>query len=298
VRPLAPEEIVEREPYEAARGEYRSRVIALKRGRRVGVGDRVTLVFENRETLRFQVQEMLRVERIDDPEAIQAELDVYNELMPSQGELSATLFIEITESSRIQPELEKLLGLDAHVALVLDEGPRETALYAQFDPRQRESERISAVQYLRFHLTPEASARLRDPEVRARLRIDHPNYRHEAEISGPLRAQLVSDLTGEDPEPLLEGVARSASRAPECVFETNAVRVLRFPPGPGVLIECRPPVSFGEADPGLLAEILPVVQHYVRQIVHETGACRVSCEVEKAGAPMRWQLSPKGRSQP
>jgi len=291
VRLLGPEEIVERDRYETLRGEYRARVIALKRDRRVGVGDRVTLVFENRETLRFQVQEMLRVERIDSQEAIQAELDVYNELMPKEGELSATLFIEITESPRIKPELERLLGIDAHVALVLGEGPRETALRAQFDARQMEADRISAVQYLRFRLDSLAAARLGDRGVRARLRIDHPNYKAEAEVSEPLRAQLMADLAGSDPQPLLEVTGGTpASSTGECLLETSALRVLRLPPGSVVIVECRAPVSLGEADAALLAEVLPVVQHYVGQMVRESGACRVSCDVEKAGAPMRWRL--------
>ena len=292
MRVLFPEEIVDRDRYEALRGEYRARVIALKRDRRVGVGDRVTLVFENRETLRFQVQEMLRVERIDSPKAIQAELDVYNELIPKEGELSATLFIEITDSARIKPELDRLRGIDAHVAFVLGERPRETVLRAQFDSRQMEPDRISAVQYLRFRFDPPAAARLRDPDGRARLRIDHPHYQAEAEVSEPLRAQLMADLTGSDPRPLLEAKAGAAAASPsECLLETSALRVLRLAPGSVVLVECRAAVSLGEADEALLAEVLPVVQRYIRQMVEESGACRVSCDVERAGAPMRWRLS-------
>lgn len=291
MRVLGPEEIVDRNRYETLRGEYRARVIALKRDRRVGVGDRVTLVFENRETLRFQVQEMLRVERIDSPEAIQAELDVYNELMPSEGELSATLFIEITDSARIKPELDRLLGIDAHVAFILGESPQETVLRAQFDSRQMEADRISAVQYLRFRFDSLAAARLRDPQVRARLRIDHPHYKAEAEVSEPLRAQLMADLTGSDPRPLLEVKGGlSAASSSECLLETSTLRVLRVPPGSVVIVECRAAASLAEADEALLAEVLGVVQRYVRQMVQETGACRVVCDVENAEAPMRWRL--------
>ncbi len=293
MRRLEPEEIVERARYESLRAEYRARVIALKRDRRIGVGDRVTLVFENRETLRFQVQEMLRVERIDSPQAIQAELDVYNELIPRQGELSATLFIEITQSARIKAELDRLLGIDAHVALVLGEAPHETAVRAQFDARQMEADRISAVQYLRFPFDSRAAARLADRGVRARLRIDHPNYRAEAEVSEPLRAQLLSDLAGSDPEPLLNGKGDSqGSSSVECLLETPALRVLRLAPGSVVSVECRAPVSLGEADEALLAEVLPVVQRYVRQMLKESGMCRVSCDVEEAGGAMRWRLDP------
>jgi len=292
VRALLRQEIVGRERYAALRGDYRARVIALKRDRRVGVGDRVTLLFENRETLRFQVQEMLWVERIDSPEGVQAELDVYNELMPKQGELSATLFIEITESARIKAELDRLVGIDAHVALVLGEEPGESVLRAQFDGRQLEQDRISAVQYLRFRLDSAAVARLQDREVRARLRIDHPHYQAEAELSEPLRTQLLTDLAGSDPPTLLEaGAAQNGASSAGCLLETSALRVLRPPPGTVVIVECRAPVSFGEADPALLAEVLPVVQRYVQELVRESGVCRVSCDVEKPGLPMRWRLS-------
>jgi hypothetical protein len=290
VKLLGPEEILERDRYEAVRAEYRARVIALKRDRRVGVGELVTLVFENRETLRFQVQEMLRVEGIDSADAIRAELDVYNPLMPREGELSATLFIEITESDHIKPELDRLIGIDAHVALVLGEVPGETRVYAQFDTRQLDADRISAVQYLRFRLDSLAAGLLRDPSVRARLRIDHPRYQAEAEVSGPLRAQLLADLAGREPPSLIDVPGRAISPSDECLLETGTLRVLRRSPGSTVLIECRAPVSLGEADPALLAELLPVLQRYVREIVSESGACRVRCDVAGAGAPMRWHL--------
>jgi PAS domain S-box-containing protein len=285
------EEIVGRDRYEALRQDYRARVIALKRDRRVSVGDRVTLLFENRETLRFQVQEMLRVERIDSPQAVQAELDVYNELIPSAGELSATLFIEITESARIKAELDRLLGIDRHVAFVLGEDPGETRVRAQFDARQMETDRVSAVQYLRFRFDPMAAARLRDRAVRARLRIDHPRYKAEAEVSEPLRAQLVADLSGGDPQPLLEPEEDMAAPSSECLLETSALRVLRLPPGSVVIVECRVPVSLAEADAALLGEVLAVVQRYLRQLIREFGACRVQCDVENAESPMHFRLS-------
>ena len=105
MKPLTLDEIVGLERYAAIRDPYRERVIAYKKDRRLGVGDEITLLFEDRETLRFQVQEMLWVERIVDPEKVQHELDVYNGLLPGPGELSATLFIEITEPGRIRPAL-------------------------------------------------------------------------------------------------------------------------------------------------------------------------------------------------
>lgn len=196
MKPLELADLLDAESYERARPGYREAIIALKRRRRVAVGDRVSLVFESRETLRFQVQEMLRVERIRDPARIQRELDVYNELMPGPGELSATLFIEITERAQVRPELDRLVGIHEHVSLLLG-GPTEPlGIPGLFDPRQMEEDRISAVQYVRFHLDPEHVEALARPDLPARIRIDHPNYQAEAELAGETRAELLDDLRG------------------------------------------------------------------------------------------------------
>jgi hypothetical protein len=197
MRPLRIEEIVPLDRYGPLRDAYRERVIAYKRTRRVALGERATLLFEDRETLRFQIQEMLWVERIREPEKVQAEIDVYNELMPGAGELSATLFLEILESSEIRPTLERLVGLDRHVQLVLGEGAAETPFHAEFDPRQLEEQRISAVQYLRFPLGDEGSRRLGDSSLRARVRADHPHYRREDELPPAVRESLVATLVRE-----------------------------------------------------------------------------------------------------
>jgi hypothetical protein len=202
VRRLRRDEIVPIALYGPLRDAYRERVIAYKRSRRMALGELVTLLFEDRETLRFQIQEMLWVERIADPGKVQGEVDVYNELMPGDGELSATLFVEIAEASEIRPTLDRLIGIDRHVLLVLGEGPDETAVRARFDPRQFEAERISAVQYLRFPLGPAERERLADLRLRARLRCDHPHYAREEEVPPAVRASLVASLARE-PETLL-----------------------------------------------------------------------------------------------
>jgi len=118
VRPLALEDIVDLDRYAELRSDYRAAVIDYKRTRRLAVGENITLLFEDRETLRFQIQEMLWVEHISQPEKIQHEIDTYNELMPAERELSATLFIEITEAAEIRPALDRLIGVDEHVELV------------------------------------------------------------------------------------------------------------------------------------------------------------------------------------
>ena len=120
---------------------------------------------------------MLFVERIDEPERVQHELDVYNELMPGARELSATLFVEITEPGRIRAELDRLIGIDEHVALVLGAGADQRALRARFDAKQLEEDRISAVQYIRFALDARRCRRVRragalcgDPDLPPELR--------------------------------------------------------------------------------------------------------------------------------
>src|SRR4029078_4364878 len=110
MNPLSPQDLLPAPEYELQRERFRSQIIALKQRRRISVGPLITLVFENCEPLRFQTQEMIRVERILEPHKVQEELDVYNVLMPGSGELSATLLIEITEQDRMEEWLDALMG--------------------------------------------------------------------------------------------------------------------------------------------------------------------------------------------
>jgi len=201
VRPVTRDEILELDAYADLRDAYRAAVIAHKRSRRLPVGEKLTLVFEDHETLRFQVQEMTWIERIADPSRVQEEIDVYNELMPRENELTATLFIEIVDTPRIRPELDRLVGIDEHVSLVVGAGDDEELIAAHFDPKQMEEDRISAVQYIRFGLDPEQVRRFSDPAVPARLRIDHPRYAREAPLPPEIRDSLRETLAG-GPAPL------------------------------------------------------------------------------------------------
>jgi hypothetical protein len=175
--------------YTPVRDDFRRRVIELKRPRRISVGERITLVFENHDTLRFQVEEMLRVEGIASDEGIQAELDVYNTLMPDAHSLSATLFLEIPRDEDAKEALHRFIGIDEHVALELG-GLR---VRAAFEPGRQEGDRISAVQYTRYPLSPEALDALRTAGTRLAIDIDHPNYRRRAELSEETRAALAAD---------------------------------------------------------------------------------------------------------
>ena len=114
---LTLDDIADLRAYERERDAFRARIIDLKKRRRVAVGPFVTLVFENRDTIRFQIQEMARVEHIATDEGIQAELDVYNPLIPEPGSLAATLFIELTSKDELVEWLPKLVGVERSVEL-------------------------------------------------------------------------------------------------------------------------------------------------------------------------------------
>ncbi len=176
--------------YAAIRDDLRKRVIELKRVRRVSVGPQVTFVFENRATMIFQIEEMCRAESISEPDKIQDEIDIYNAILGDDGQLGATLLVEITNEADIAKTLERLVGLQDHVWLVVG-GER---IKAEFDPEQFASDKLAAVQYLKFTLSPSAQKALRTPGTAVAVAIDHPNYRHEARLGEPSRESLAQDL--------------------------------------------------------------------------------------------------------
>ena len=190
MRPVDPSEILDLTAYERVRADFLRRMIEHKRPRRIGVGDKLTFIFEDRDTVIFQIQELTRAERTVDPAEIAIECRIFNELVPGRHELSATLMIEITETRQIRPELDRLVGIDEHV--FMDVGG--SAVQATFDPKQREEDRISAVQYVKFPLGAELAERFADPSVAVALRVEHPQYRAVARIEGEARAALAADL--------------------------------------------------------------------------------------------------------
>ena len=183
-------EILDIAAYERIREDFLRRTIELKRPRRVHVGESLCFIFENRDTVLFQIQEMTRAERTVDEEAIAEEVAVYNELIPGADELSATLMIEIPDAGSIRPELDRLIGIDEHVHLDIG----DASVRATFDEKQFEEDRIAAVQYIRFPLGPELAVRFRDPDVPVELRVDHPSYAGKTTIAGETRASLSADL--------------------------------------------------------------------------------------------------------
>ena len=186
--------------YEKVRAEMRGRVIDLKRVRRVPVGEHLSFVFENRDTVLFQIQEMCRVERITDDARVQDELDVYNALLPGPGELSATLFIEITDKDQIQAVLDRFIGIDAGG---VDVGPtvwiqvgREFAVPGEFEAGHSDEEKgkLSAVHFVRFAFPPEAVRAFASSPVH--LVVDHPAVRARVELPAETKAELLRDLRG------------------------------------------------------------------------------------------------------
>jgi hypothetical protein len=189
VRPISRADIKGPAIYAQIRDDYRNRVIELKKHRRVLIGDVVELVFDNRLTLTMQVEEILRLENLTREDQIADEIALTNELMPTESSLAATLFIALPQDEHLKDRLQQLVGLDEHV--VLHVGPR--AIRAAFEPGRSTEERISAVQYTRYPLSPEAKAALLAPGTPIAVEIDHPNYRYRVQCSEELRASLAAD---------------------------------------------------------------------------------------------------------
>jgi hypothetical protein len=183
------EDLLGRERYGAERDAIRRRVIEHKRSRRVRVGDRISLLFEDRATVWYQTQEMVWVEHITDLDAIRQELAVYGALLPGRSELSATLLIEITEHARIRDELARMRGIDEHVWLDVA-GERVAGV---FETGRESESKLSAVQYVRFPLAPVTRARVVDGAALA-IVVDHPGYPCSAPVPEAVRRSLVAEL--------------------------------------------------------------------------------------------------------
>jgi hypothetical protein len=179
--------------YEKVRERMRRRVIDLKRVRRMQVGRHLSFVFENRDTVLFQIQEMCRVERITDDAKIRDELDVYNALLPRPGELSATLFIEITDKAEIQPVLDRFMGIDMGPTVWIQVG-KDFTVPGEFEAGHSNEEKgkLSAVHFVRFAFPPDAIRAFVDSPVH--LVVDHPAERARVELSPETKAQLFEDL--------------------------------------------------------------------------------------------------------
>jgi hypothetical protein len=199
---LTLDDIIDLRAYERERVAFRTHVIALKQRRRVHVGPVVSLVFENRDTIRFQIQEMARAEKLISDEAIETELDIYNPLIPDPGELAATLFIELTSEDELRHWLPRLVGIEREVELRLGtegaDGGSVTIVRAVVDAdheKQLTRDEITAsVHYIHWQLTPEQIAAFEAGPVQ--LAVTHPNYSNVVDLGPETRRELLADLTG------------------------------------------------------------------------------------------------------
>jgi len=190
--PLTKQDLLPYAEYELARQSFRQRIIALKKRRRISVGPYITLVFENRETLLFQIQEMIRTERIFEPEKVQEELDVYNAILPADGALSATLFIEITQEEDIQKRLDTFQNIDQPGTVLIQ--VNDHTVDANFEAGHSKEDKISAVHFVQFCPSPIWIDTLKTLTCEVSMVINHDQYQARQEVPEALRLEWLVDL--------------------------------------------------------------------------------------------------------
>jgi len=178
--------------YEKIRHDYRKEIIDYKINRRIALGPNVTMVFENEKTLSFQIQEIMRAERLVHDEQIQEEIEVYNSIMPPSGGLSATLFIEITDEKIIKSVLNDFIGLTNSDNLYFEIGDEK--VFARFEEGREKEDKISSVHYVQFYLNQNQKDRLADLSQTVNIVIDYKNYVHSVSVKDEMRQSLVNDL--------------------------------------------------------------------------------------------------------
>ncbi len=193
MRKLQASDLMSLEEYHEARPEFRERVLAHKQDRQVAVGPNATLYFEDQLTVQYQVQEMLRIERIFESEAINEELEVYVPLIPDGSNLKATFMLEFPDPEERRRELMCLIGIEDKVYVQVSGFDRIYAI-ADEDIERETDEKTSAVHFVRFELALITRKELKDG-AELRIGIDHRNYRHFVDpIAAVVRNSLVADL--------------------------------------------------------------------------------------------------------
>jgi hypothetical protein len=188
---LSKKEILSKTDYEQARPDFRRRVMLAKSKRRVLVGEHCSVHFESRETMHYQVQEMLRAEDSwERPGAVEDELAAYNPLIPGNGALSATIMFEYETQEEREEFLPKFVGIDRHVWLRV--GETEPVL-ADFDRGQIDEHKVSSVQYIKWRLDEQRRALLKTEGTVVRIVIDHPSYQAQSVLSEQTRDEIGTD---------------------------------------------------------------------------------------------------------
>jgi len=192
MQPLSPKDLYSLEEYARVRPEFRARVIAHKKGRRVALGSHASLYFEDAMTMQYQVQEMLRIERIFEPDGIQEELDVYNALVPDGSNWKATFMLEYSDADERKRALEQLIGIERHLYVQVADFTQVRPIANEDLPRENDR-KTAAIHFVRFELTPEMVVAVkRGAPIKAG--IDHPLYHAEVTIPDYVRRSLVADL--------------------------------------------------------------------------------------------------------
>ena len=180
------------EKYSEIKTDFRAKVMEHKKHRRVPVGDHATLYFEDALTMQYQVQEMLRLERMFEPEAIQDELDVYNPLIPNGSNWKATFMVEYDDVEERKKALAQLIGIENTVWVKVGNFDKVFAI-ANEDLDRTAPDKTSAVHFMRFELTPEMVAAVKQGAA-IKAGIDHPAYKKEIELPEDKRDSLAGDL--------------------------------------------------------------------------------------------------------
>jgi hypothetical protein len=188
-------DVLDLRAYERVREDYRAKIIARKRDRRVALGPVMTLVFECFDTVRFQVQEMARAEKIITDEAVQVELDIYNRLLPAPGELSATLFIELTSDEGLREWLPRLVGIERQLGLSMEGDVVRSIPEAEHEAALTRETVTPAVHYVRFSLS-DAQVEAFAEAGKVALVATHPAYEARTELPIGVRRELLGDLRG------------------------------------------------------------------------------------------------------
>ena len=190
---LKPQDLLSLEAYHKQRAAFRAQVLAHKRERQASVGPNITLYFEDRLTMQYQVQEMLRAERIYESEAIADELDAYNPLIPDGSNLKATMMLEYTDVEERRVALEQLAGVEHRVYLEVATLGRVFAHADEDLPRSNDA-KTAAVHFLRFELDDAMRGQLKSG-AQLRVGVDHPRYAHELVAPANIAKALAADLT-------------------------------------------------------------------------------------------------------
>jgi hypothetical protein len=190
MRKVTYEEILSLGAYEEIRERFRTRILAHKRARRVFLGNEITMLFEDHDTVLSQIQEMLRAERISTAKAVREEIEAYNQLVPGKGELLATLMIETQEAALREQRRRDLVGMDHSVRFEVG----DEVLSGNFDAEGSYGDRVAVVRYVTFKASTHTMKVLLDASVVAQIVIEHPEYKASAVLSMETRRSLADTL--------------------------------------------------------------------------------------------------------